>query len=209
MIKKILLGLIVVIALILIFALTKPNEYTVVRTTSIKAPPEVVYSYLDDFHKWSAWSPWEKMDPTMKRAYQGPQNGVGAIYTWDGNSQVGKGRMEITNVSPASKVGLNLDFLEPMEGHSKVEFALAPKGDTTDVTWSMKGDNNYLSKIMQVFVSMDSMIGGDFESGLRDLKTSSEQAAAAQPVAAQPAPIRPAAEPAVTDPKPTATTTTF
>jgi uncharacterized protein YndB with AHSA1/START domain len=186
MFKKILIGVVIVIGLILLFALTKPASFSVVRTTTVKAPPEAIYPFLDDFHKWSAWSPWEKMDPSMNRSYEGPQNGKGAVYAWDGNGQVGKGRMEITDAVPSSKVDLNLDFTAPMETHNKVEFALTPHGDSTEVTWTMSGDNNYLSKVMQVFVSMDSMVGGDFESGLRDLKASAEKAASSTPPAATP-----------------------
>jgi len=177
MFKKIVLGIVAIIALILIFALTKPATYTVARSTTIKAPPETVYSFIDDFHKWEPWSPWEKMDPAMKRTYAGAANGKGAVYTWDGNSQVGKGRMEISNVSAPAKVDINLDFLAPMAAHSDVEFSLVPQGDSTSVTWTMIGENNYLSKLMQVFVSMDNMIGPDFESGLAGLKAAAEKAA--------------------------------
>jgi len=191
MIKKVASILTVIIVLIFLFALTKPDAYTVVRSTSIKASPETVYGLIDDFHKWSAWSPWEKMDPTMKKTYEGAATGKGAVYTWDGNSQVGKGRMEIANVSPPSKVDINLDFMAPMEGHNAVEFALVPQGDVTNVTWTMNGRNNYLSKLVQVFVSMDSMIGGDFESGLADLKTAAEKAAATPNAQATPAATTP------------------
>src|SRR5262252_7101215 len=108
MFKKILIGIALIVILVLVLSLTKPNSYTVVRSTTIQAPPEAVYAYLDDFHEWDAWSPWEKMDPAMKRTYEGPSSGKGAVYTWQGNSQVGKGRMEITNASPPSAVNINL-----------------------------------------------------------------------------------------------------
>jgi polyketide cyclase/dehydrase/lipid transport protein len=177
MIKKILLGVVAIVAIILIYAATKPSTYTVVRSADIKARPETVYSFLDNFHKWDVWSPWEKIDPAMKRTYEGAASGKGAVYAWEGNTAVGKGRMEILNVSPPSQVDINLDFFAPMEGHNKVEFALTPQGDTTHITWTMNGENSYLSKLMQVFVSMDSMVGGEFESGLADLKTAAEKAA--------------------------------
>jgi uncharacterized protein YndB with AHSA1/START domain len=178
MIKKILLGIVIVIAAFLIFVATRPDSYTVVRSINIKAPTEVVYALIDDFHKWDAWSPWEKMDPTMKRTYSGSANGKGAIYEWNGAAAVGNGRMEITDVSPPTKLALNLDFMAPMEGHNKVEFALAPNGDTTSVTWTMRGENNYLSKLFQVFASMESMVGGDFDSGLAAMKAAAEKNAA-------------------------------
>jgi hypothetical protein len=177
MLKKIVIGIVAVIAIVLIFATTKPATFHVERSTSINAPVDVVHAYLIDFHKWGAWSPWEKYDPSMKRTYDGPSSGTGAIYTWDGNSEVGKGRMEITAVTP-TKVDLNLDFNSPMEAHNKVAFTLQSQGGTTQVLWTMDGDNNFLSKVMQVFVSMDSMVGKDFESGLADLKSAAEKAAA-------------------------------
>jgi Polyketide cyclase / dehydrase and lipid transport len=180
MIKKIIIGIVAVIALVLVYATTKPATFRVERSATINAPAETVHAFLIDFHKWSAWSPWEKYDPGMKRAYEGPSSGKGAVYSWQGNGAVGQGRMEITEVMP-SKVDIKLDFMSPMETHNDVEFVLQPQGSATQVLWTMSGDNNYLSKLMQVFVSMDSMVGNDFESGLADLKSASEKAAAEEP----------------------------
>jgi hypothetical protein len=177
MIKKLLLAIAVIVAGILLFALTKPDTFQVQRQTHIKAPPEAIAPLLTDFHRWAVWSPWEKLDPAMRRTFSGAENGKGAIYAWQGNSDVGQGRMEIAAVSP-SKVDIDLDFLSPFESHNKVVFALQPQGDGTLVAWTMNGDSNYMSKVMQVFISMDSMIGKDFDSGLAALKTAAEQAAA-------------------------------
>jgi carbon monoxide dehydrogenase subunit G len=174
MIKKIAIGLVAVVALILVYALTKPDTFRVERSTAIKAPPQAVHAYLTDFHKWGAWSPWEKLDPNMKRTYSGAESGKGAAYAWEGNGGVGQGRMEIKDVSP-SKVTIQLDFLAPMETSNIVDFDLTPQGDTTHVVWTMSGNNNYLSKVMQVFMSMDSLVGKDFESGLSDLKAAAEK----------------------------------
>jgi carbon monoxide dehydrogenase subunit G len=185
MIKKIVLVLAIVISAILLFAATKPATFHVERSTTINAPADAVHAYLIDFHKWDAWSPWEKYDPGMKRTYDGPSSGTGAIYTWNGNSAVGEGRMEIIGVTP-TKVNIKLDFLSPMEAHNTVAFALQPQGAATQVLWTMDGENNYLSKLMQVFASMDSMIGKDFESGLADLKAAAEKTAAAAPQPASP-----------------------
>jgi uncharacterized protein YndB with AHSA1/START domain len=173
MLKKIALGIAALIAAILLFATTKPATFSVARSIVINAPPETVQAQLTDFHKWQAWSPWEKLDPAMKRTYSGPDTGKGAVYTWEGNSAVGQGRMEITDVTP-NTVAIQLDFMAPMETSNQVAFALTPQGDSTNVHWVMSGANNYLSKVMQVFVSMDKMIGKDFESGLVDLKTAAE-----------------------------------
>jgi len=137
MLKKILIALVVVIVALLAFAATRPDTFSVVRATTIKAPPEKIYPLIADFHGWSAWSPWEKLDPAMKRTFEGPASGKGAIYAWEGDSKVGAGRMEITDATPASKVVIKLDFLKPIEGHNTTEFALAPAGDGTRVTWDM------------------------------------------------------------------------
>ena len=177
MLKKIALGIAALLAALFIFAATKPDTFSVARSIVINAPPEMIQAHLTDFHKWQAWSPWEKLDPAMKRTYSGPDTGKGATYTWEGNSAVGQGRMEITDVTP-NTVAIQLDFMAPMEASNQVAFALTPQGDSTNVHWIMSGANNYLAKFMQVFMSMDSMIGKDFESGLADLKVAAEHSAA-------------------------------
>lgn len=165
---------VVAVAAILAYATTKPDIFRVQRATSIKAPPEKISLHLGDFHAWNAWSPWEKMDPQMNRTFSGAASGKGAIYAWEGNKKVGKGRMEITDVSP-SKIVIKLDFIEPFEGHNVTEFALETKGDSTSLTWTMSGPAPFITKVMQVFVSMDAMIGKDFEAGLASLKAVAEK----------------------------------
>ena len=174
MLKKIGIAVVVVIVAILGYAATKPDSFRVERTASIKAPPEKIYPFLNDFHQHLAWSPWEKKDPAMKRAFSGAESGKGAVYEWDGNSDIGKGRIEITESSP-SKVTMKLDFLEPFEAHNMGEFTLAPKGETTDVTWAIFGPVPYISKVITIFCDMDSMIGKEFEAGLADLKALAEK----------------------------------
>ena len=175
MLKKIALAVVVIIAGILAFAATRPDAFRVVRTTSIKAPPEKILPMLTDFHNWPAWSPWEKLDPAMKRTFSGAPSGKGAVYAWQGDSKVGAGRMEITDVAVPSKVAIQLDFSAPIEGHNVTVFTLAPAGDATNVTWDMSGPSTFLTKVMGVFVSMDSMIGKDFETGLASLKAAAEK----------------------------------
>jgi carbon monoxide dehydrogenase subunit G len=174
MFKMIAIVVVVLIAAILVYAATKPDEFRVQRTTSVKAPPEKVFALINDFHRWGSWSPWEKMDPAMKRTYSGAANGKGAVYAWQGNSKVGEGRMEIADTSSPSKVTINLDFFKPIEGHNTAEFTLEPRGDSTNVTWAMYGPSPYIAKIMGIFVSMDKMIGKEFETGLANLKTVAE-----------------------------------
>lgn len=179
MLKKIVLVIAALIGLVLIIAATKPDTFAVERSIDINASPQTVYALIDDFHKWGEWSPWEKLDPNMQRTHSGAPSGVGAIYAWEGNSDVGKGRMEITESSPSSKLTIKLDFIAPMEASNVTVFELTPKGENTHVRWTMSGANNYLSKLMQVFVSMDALVGGDFEKGLVDMKAAAEKAAEA------------------------------
>jgi hypothetical protein len=174
MLKKIAVVVAVLIAGVLVFAATKPDTFRVQRAASIKAPPEKIAAVLGDFHAWQAWSPWEKMDPAMKRSYSGAEKGKGAAYAWEGNGKVGQGRMEITDAAP-SRVALNLDFIKPFEAHNKVVFTLTPKGDATEVNWAMQGPVPYMAKIVHVFMDMDSMVGKDFEAGLANLKTITEK----------------------------------
>jgi hypothetical protein len=164
----------VLVAAVLVDAATKPDVFRVQRTASIKAPPEKIAAVLSDFHAWEAWSPWEKMDPAMKRSFSGAEKGKGAAYAWEGNGKVGQGRMEITDAA-ASRIAMDLDFIKPFEAHNKVVFTLAPKGDATEVNWAMQGPVPYPAKIVHVFMDMDSMVGGQFEAGLANLKTLTEK----------------------------------
>ena len=175
MLKKIAIGLVVIIALILGLAATRPDNFTVQRSTTIKAPPEKIMALVSDFHNWPAWSPWEKLDPNMQRTFSGAPNGKGAIYAWTGNSDVGQGRMEITDFSAPQSVTIKLDFLEPMAMSNMTQFVLTPQGDSTAVTWNMSGPMPFLTKVMSVFTSMDAMVGRDFEKGLAQLKAAAEK----------------------------------
>jgi uncharacterized protein YndB with AHSA1/START domain len=169
----------IAIAIILILAATKPDKFSVHRATTVKAPPEKIFPLISDFHQWGTWSPYENRDPAMKRTYSGAASGRGAVYAWDGNSNVGSGRMEILDASMPSKIVIKLDFFRPFEGHNTAEFTILPQGDATDVTtnvtWLMFGPAPFMSKVMQVFMNMDRMIGKDFEIGLANLKKLTEK----------------------------------
>lgn len=175
MIKSIIMVLVVIVAAILAYAATKPDNFRVQRAASIKAPPDKIFALINDFHKWGGWSPWEKLDPEMKRTHSGAAEGKGAVYAWEGSGKVGAGRMEIMESSPPSRIAIKLDFIKPVEGHNTAEYTLEAKGDSTDVTWAMYGPVPFISKVMQVFVSMDSMIGKDFETGLANMKSMAEK----------------------------------
>ncbi|MEO8144969.1 MAG: SRPBCC family protein [Betaproteobacteria bacterium] len=175
MLKIIAIAVVVLVAGLLIYAAQRPDTFRVERSASVKAPPEKVYALIEDLKAWSAWSPYEKKDPAMKRTFGPATAGKGAVYEWDGNKNVGKGRMEITSATQPSKIVIKLDFLEPFEGHNTAEFAIDAKGDATTVTWSMYGPANFVSKLMGVFFNMDKMIGTDFEAGLANLKSIAEK----------------------------------
>ena len=176
MIKKILLLLAAVIAVILVVAAFRPTHFSIQRSTAIAAPAALVYAQVNNLHTWQDFSPWTKLDPNAKISYAGPVEGTGAVFAWSGNSDVGEGKMTITESRPAEAVRFRLDFVKPMEGTSNVEFAFKQAGGQTTVTWTMSGENNYLARIMCLFMNMDKMVGGQFEQGLASLKTLSEAA---------------------------------
>jgi carbon monoxide dehydrogenase subunit G len=163
------------IAGVLAFAATKPDAFSIQRSTSIKAPPEKIFPLLNDLHNFASWSPYEKKDPAMKRTHSGAPSGKGAVYEWDGDKNVGRGRLTIADSSPPSKVTLDLDMLAPLKAHNIVEFTLEPKGDATNVTWAMNGHVPYIAKIVHVFLNVDRMVGQDFEAGLANLKAVAEK----------------------------------
>lgn len=172
--KKILLALLIAIVALLGYAATRPDTFHVERSITIGAPPDVVFPHVASFAAWRDWSPWAKIDPGMHEELGGTDGAVGSTYSWSGNSKVGKGRMTITALEAPSRVGVKLEFFEPLQDTSDVTFTFVPTGDGTRVTWAMDGPMTYPAKVMCLFVSMDRMIGGDFEKGLADLKTASE-----------------------------------
>ncbi|OOO01067.1 MAG: hypothetical protein USCGTAYLOR_02734 [Chromatiales bacterium USCg_Taylor] len=175
MLKTITIIVVVLIAALLVYAATRPDTFRVKRATNIKAPPEKIFALINDFHSWGSWSAYEQKDPAMKRTYSGAANGEGAVYEWEGDKNVGKGRMEIAETSPPSKVMIKLDFIKPFETHNIAEFTMEPKGDSTNVTWDMHGPAPFISKVIGIFINMDSMVGKDFETGLANLKTVAEK----------------------------------
>ena len=175
MFKTIAIAIVLAIAALLIFASTRPDSFRVERSVSIKAPPEKAFALINDFHNWTQWSPWENIDPNLKRNYSGPRSGTGTVYAWEGNGDAGQGRMEMLENTPPSRIKIKLDFLKPFEAHNTAEFTLEAKGDSTTITWAMYGPSPYLSKVMGIFVSMDKIVGKDFERGLTNLKAAAEK----------------------------------
>jgi uncharacterized protein YndB with AHSA1/START domain len=168
-------ALAIAIAIVLILAAAQPATFSVRRATTVEAPAEKIFPLINDFHQWGSWSPYENKDPAMKRTYSGAASGKGAVYAWDGNKNVGSGKMEILEASAPSKVVIKLDFITPFEGHNTAEFTMLPQGDATNLTWVMRGPMPFMMKVLHVFINMDRMIGKDFEAGLANLKRLTEK----------------------------------
>jgi hypothetical protein len=162
-------------AVVLILAMTKPDMFRIQRVATIEAPAASIFALISDFHRWGSWSPWENRDPAMKRTFAGAESGKGAVYAWEGNKNVGSGRMEILDASVPSKITIKLDFFKPFEAHNTAEFTMLPQGGATTVTWVMHGPATFMSKVMHVFMNIDKMVGKDFEAGLANLKKLTEK----------------------------------
>lgn len=180
MIKKIILGILAVILIVVVgfcaIVAMRPNDFTITRTASVNAPPEKVFEQVNDFHKWEGWSPWAKLDPAMKTTYSGPESGPGASYSWVGNDQVGEGKMTIAESHPNQHVKIDLEFIKPWQAQNVTEFTMVPNGANTNVTWTMSGKNNFVGKAFGMVMNMDKMIGDDFDKGLAQLKAAAESA---------------------------------
>ncbi|WP_224364386.1 SRPBCC family protein [Hyalangium versicolor] len=173
MLKKILLGLVAVLVVLAGVIATRPAEFTVQRSATIQAAPEFAFAQVNDFHNWGAWSPWDKLDPDMKRTFDGA-SGPGAIYSWTGNDQVGEGRMTIEDSKASEFVRIKLEFIKPFPATSTTTFTFTPASEGTQVTWKMEGHNDFMGKAFSMFMNMDKMVGGDFEKGLASMKTAAE-----------------------------------
>lgn len=176
MLKKFALGVLAVLLVIVLMAAMKPNSFSVTRSTAIAAPPEKIAALIADFHQWRNWSPWEDLDPAMQRTFSGAASGKGAVYAWQGNKEVGRGRMEITDAASPAKTVIKLDFIEPFASSNVTEFSLKADGSKgTIATWTMTGPMLFVTRLMTVFVSMDALIGKDFDKGLARLKAVAEK----------------------------------
>src|SRR5262249_51462751 len=179
MARKIVLAVLAVVVVFIIVVSTRPSTFHIERSITTSAPAENAYAQVNDFHAWAAWSPWEKMDPGMKKTFEGSTSGQGAVYAWTGNDKVGEGRMTIEKADKPSQIAIKLEFLKPFAATNTATFTFAPAGGGTPgtrVTWAMDGENNFMAKAASMFMDMDKMIGGDFERGLSGLKTAAESA---------------------------------
>ncbi|MGH8443666.1 MAG: SRPBCC family protein [Solimonas sp.] len=174
MLKIILIVIALVAVGIIAYAATRPDVFRVERRIVIAAPPEQIYPLIEDFHRWPTWSPYEKKDPAMKRDFSGAATGQGAVYAWDGDRNIGSGRMEITGVSAPNKIVIQLDFFKPFKASNVAEFSIVPRDGGSEVSWAMYGPAPFMSKLMGLFFDMDKMVGTDFEAGLASLKAAAE-----------------------------------
>ena len=176
MLTTILIILAVTVIVFVVVVIMQPSEFRVARSATMSAPASAVFAQVNDFHKWDAWNPWGKIDPTMKQNYQGAPACAGAIYSWAGNNQVGEGRMTMTESRPSDLIRIKMEFYKPFAATSTAEFTFRPAGNQTAVTWSMTGNNNFMAKAIHLFMNMDKMIGGQFEKGLASMKSIVESA---------------------------------
>jgi carbon monoxide dehydrogenase subunit G len=174
MLKKILFVLVALVLVLVVVVALQPSEFHVERTATVAAPPTDVFAEVNDFHKWDAWSPWAKLDPNAKVAFEGPPAGEGTVMTWAGNDEVGEGKMTLVESRPDELVKIKVDFVKPFEGSSSSQFAFKPEGDQTAVTWSMDAHHNFLDKAFCLVMNGKKMIGDDMEKGLAQMKQVAE-----------------------------------
>ncbi len=177
MLKKILIGLAVLIIGLVIVVALQPGDFRITRSATIAAPPAAVFAEVNDFHRWQAWSPWAKLDPNAENTFEGAPSGTGAAFAWAGNNEVGEGRMTITESRPPELILMKLEFIKPFAAISTTEFTFTPEGDRTAVTWSMMGHNNFIGKAFSLIMNCDKMIGAQFEQGFANLKAIVEPSA--------------------------------
>jgi hypothetical protein len=171
MVQAILIGLAVLVAVVVAVVALQPSDFRIVRSARMSAPAADVFAQVNDFHHWDAWSPWAKLDPAMKQTYDGAPAGTGAIYSWVGNSKVGEGRMTVVESKPNDLIRIKLEFFKPFKATNSAEFTFHPEGNETVATWSMSGRNNFMFKAFGLFMSMDNILGREFEKGLAQMKS--------------------------------------
>lgn len=176
MLKKVLIAVAVVLVLFVGFVAMRSPDIAITRSTTINAAPAVPYGYVSNFATWDQWSPWEKLDPNMKKTIEGAPGAVGSSYHWvSDKDDVGEGKMTLTSAKPPQTLDIALHFIKPFEAKNTITFHFLPKGDATDVSWSMTGRKDFMMKAVTLFMDMDAMVGADFEKGLAQLKELSEK----------------------------------
>lgn len=179
MLLKVLVGVALVLSVFAVVVATRPAAFRIARSITIDAPPEDAFALVNDFHQWSVWSPYERLDPNLTRTFEGPRTGTGAVYAYSGNEKVGAGRITLEKSVAPSEIRLRLEFIKPFVATNRGSFTFERTERGTKVTWAMEGRNNFLSKAFSLVVDMDKLVGSDFERGLAALETAAEKAARA------------------------------
>lgn len=175
MIKNLVLAAAAAVVAVIAIAAWRPDTYHLVRSIQIERTPEAIYPLIADLRRHVEWSPWEQRDPDIRRGYSGSASGVGAVYAWNGNDEVGQGRMEVIEAQPPTRLRILLDVLRPVQSRNTSLFDLVPEADGTRLTWTMEGPNPFLSRLMQVFVSLDRLVGSEVDLSLSRLKQAAER----------------------------------
>ncbi len=170
MLKNVLIVLALIIIVFVGIVAIQPSDFRITRSALISAPASEIFVHVNDFHKWEAWSPWAKLDPAAKSTFEGLSSGVGSVFGWAGNNDVGEGRQTIIESRLNELVLINIEFIKPFQATNTVEFTFKPEGEQTVVSWSMSGKNNFIGKAMSLIMNCDKMVGGQFEEGLSNLK---------------------------------------
>jgi Polyketide cyclase / dehydrase and lipid transport len=176
--KKVLLALLIIVAVLAIIVAFRPSEFSYSRSATISAPAAKVFALVHDFHEWEAWSPWAKLDTNAVVSFEGPSSGVGATFRWAGNKEVGEGSQTIIESELDQRIAIRLEFLKPFQATNYTEFQFEEKDGQTTVTWNMTGNNNFMGKLFSLFGDCDAMIGSQFEQGLANMKSIAESSAA-------------------------------
>jgi hypothetical protein len=172
MIRKILIGVAILVAAFAVFVAMQPDELNIARSTTIAAPAPAVFDQVNDLRKWDNWSPWAKLDPAAKVSFEGAQAGQGAVFKWSGNDKIGEGKMTVTDSRPGDFVKIKVEFIKPFEGSNVSEFSFKPDGNRTAVTWSSSGRNdNFFMKAICLVMNMQKTLGGEMEKGLAQMKS--------------------------------------
>jgi hypothetical protein len=177
--KKLLIGLLVLTALGAAYVATRPAAYHVERSVTINAPADVVWANVSDFNQWHAWNPWQKSDLAQTVTIAGAKGSPGHSSAWDGE-KTGKGIMTVLKADAPSQLTIKLEFEVPMESVAMTQFAFSPKGSGVKVTWSMDGENDFVGKAFDVLMDVENMIGKSYDSGLSNLKSIAEAKAKEQ-----------------------------
>lgn len=163
--------LLIAVSVVLFIAAKSPSDFRISRSIQIGIPSDKIVPLIANLHRFNEWNPFIKADPGAKISYSGAEAGVGAHCGWSSTGQAGVGSMTVTQQTDRA-IGMDLNFEKPFSAENKVIFGLLPNPDgSTSVSWTMTGQRPFLHRVLAVFINFDEMIGGQFDIGLRELKS--------------------------------------